>query len=206
MKGIIPGQLDNGVGGDPGPFFGPVGRLGLIVFTSHNIFLKPIKAGGVFFNKLVIIEVFFDQDIGHGDEQGRIRGRPDGNPFRGQMPAGGIQPGVHTNKGGPILLGLVEIMDRIRAEARLQGVPSPEDDQFGMEKVIPGILVIGCPEGHLGGKKSPFQRGVAPGSRCTRRRGKRSGFRFRCVSRCCAGCSGNRNGPGTKRNQAHVDP
>ncbi len=120
----------------------------------------------------MIIEVFFDQDIGHGDEHGRIRGRADGNPLGVQMPAGGIQPGVHTNKGGSIFLGLVEVMDRIRAEARLQGVPSPEDDQFRVEKVIPGILVIGRPEGHLGGKKAPFQRGVAPGGGAPAEEGK----------------------------------
>jgi hypothetical protein len=82
---VIPGQLAGRVRRNAGNLFSPGRRFGLIIFQTQHIIPEFIKTPCMAIKKFVIMEVFFDHHMGHGDEQGGVCPRSYGDPLFSQF-------------------------------------------------------------------------------------------------------------------------
>ncbi len=87
----------------------------------------------------MIIDVFVNHHLGHGDQHGGVGARFDGYPLLGQRFGRWTEAWVHADYFCPGLFGQGQVGRRIWTKTGDQRVPAPHNNQFGVKQIIAGV-------------------------------------------------------------------
>ena len=116
------------------------------------MFGKLLYAVGLLGNKLLIVKVFTDQDIGHRQEKGHIRSWFNGMPFIGQSSRLG-KTGIQNHQFAAFPHGGHHI-DTVRSHQGLEPVGTSHDDIFAVKHVRNRNLTEGVKKGPVSTKQA----------------------------------------------------
>ena len=130
-------HISNIFGRNPGQLRCPFGRVLLHMGD------QPVESGGVVFHKFMVIEIFFNDHVYHGQGQGAVRTGSDAQVHVGLI-GHGDPLGIDHHQFGPFFEVLFH--KKFERKIRLVGVVPPEDIEVGI-RFLGGIAA----EGHLPG-------------------------------------------------------
>ena len=127
--GIQPGRGDDLLLRHPGDAFHHLRREAL------QPFLQLVEAGRIFLNKIMIIQVFLDDDVHHTHGQRRVRGGAQLQPqvrLVGQLAAAGVD----DDQSGAVSQGMGQVDALVLVRVGDQVVAAPGDHAFRLVVVI----------------------------------------------------------------------
>ncbi len=110
-----------------------------VTLRTVNGHLSGVEADAMRANEFGIVEVLGEHHVGHGAHHGGVGAGANGDPLVGERGGAERVARVDANDARAGLTGQLEEVIAVGAVAHLGGVPTPHQDVFGIEPVLPLI-------------------------------------------------------------------
>ena len=137
--GIFLGKAFDSLGRDTGDFSCPGRCLFNTVIVAENVIFKDVESDRIFVDEGLILKILLYDNIGHGNHHRRICSRYDRYPFVGKSRRRMGMSRIDGDDLDPFFFGFHQIGDTIGSRDHSDRIPTPHDDQLGVQHIFPAV-------------------------------------------------------------------